>query len=316
MGTMQNIVFAGEKKKRAGGGVSFYVRDSIEYAVREDISKFNSQIECLFIEIDKKWVNQNKNVVMGVIYRPPDTDMALFNEQLQTILDEMKSENKSLYLLGDFNIDLLNIDKHKESHEFTDLMYSHSLIPNIVKPTRITDKSATLIDNIFSTNSLGNDCIFNGILYTDISDHFPVFHIDYSCTINSAPRIIKKRVYSEANKNVFSSRLRDMDWSFVTNANNPQDAYTQFVNEFSKTYNICFPIKTFRSSYKNRKPWLSDGLKKSIKKKNSLYRRKNRTKIPEHEEEYKRYRNRLTQLLHDSEREHYEQRLKDNQSNL
>ena len=82
--------------------------------------------------------------------------------------------------MGDYNINLLNVDKHAPIQDFADAMFSHSFFPVITKPTRVTDKSATLIDNIFYNNYVENSSSWAGILYTDISDHFPVYHIDYS----------------------------------------------------------------------------------------------------------------------------------------
>ena len=61
------------------------------------------------------------------------------------------------------------------------MMYSLGLYPLIDKPTRITDFSATLIDNIF-TNELHHN-ITSGILFNDISDHLPIFaHCEFNVT--------------------------------------------------------------------------------------------------------------------------------------
>ena len=81
--------------------------------------------------------------------------------------------------------------------------------------------------------------------------------------------------------------MRDTDWANVLSESNAQKAYSTFYSTFSQLYNTHFPIKTIKIGYKNRKPWLSSGLKKSIKMKNKLYKRKNKTKKPEHEAEYK-----------------------------
>ena len=86
-------------------------------------------------------------MIVGVIYRPPDTDMKIFNENIEEILSKINTENKITYFLGDFNINILNIDKHNETHDFTDIMFSASLLPTITKPTRVTSRSVTLIDN-------------------------------------------------------------------------------------------------------------------------------------------------------------------------
>ena len=75
-----------------------------------------------------------------------------------------------IYLAADFNIDILK-NNEKYIDDFLDLIYSYSLYPLILRPTCITDKSETLIDNIF-TNDLNNIC---GILMFDTSDHIPNF---------------------------------------------------------------------------------------------------------------------------------------------
>ena len=58
-------------------------------------------------------------------------------------------------------------------------MYSFSYVPVINKPSRIAQNSAKLIDNIF-VNNVDPDSI-QGLLYTDISDHLPIFMIAKRC---------------------------------------------------------------------------------------------------------------------------------------
>ena len=52
--------------------------------------------------------------------------------------------------MGDFNINLLNCESHPESNDFLLMLNSFFLPPCILQPTRITERSATLIDNIFA----------------------------------------------------------------------------------------------------------------------------------------------------------------------
>ena len=66
-------------------------------------------------------------------------------------------------------------------------MYSLCLYPLIDKPTRVTESSATLIDNIF-TNELRHN-LTCGILFNDISDHLPIFAL---CEYNIQRNIVKE----------------------------------------------------------------------------------------------------------------------------
>ena len=151
---------------------------SIECFVRTDLSYLNAHIKTIFIEIDKEQIGQDKHVIVGVIYIPPDTDIKIFNEYVSELLDKIRSENKCVACFGDYNIYLLNSDCQGPTQEFAELMYSYSLYPCITKPTRVSSKTASLIDNTFCNNIVDNQDVFTGILYTDISDHFPIFYID------------------------------------------------------------------------------------------------------------------------------------------
>ena len=48
---------------------------------------------------------------------------------------------------GDFNIDLLKINEKPIFNEYFHLLISHGFIPKITLPTRLSEKSGTLIDN-------------------------------------------------------------------------------------------------------------------------------------------------------------------------
>ena len=76
------------------------------------------------------------------------------------------------------------------------------------------------------------------------------------------------------------------------------------------------PLRTVKHYYKTKKPWLTEGLKKSIRRKNKLYHRKQKSKSEEHGQLYKQYRNKLNKLLHLAEQQHYDNLFKENKNNL
>ena len=154
------------------------VQSHLHYFERPDISTIESDMETVFIEISKDQLQIDKNILIGVIYRPPATDVRSFNAKLNVYLYKIRKENKICYLLGDFNINLLNHDTHNLTGEFYDLMTSNSFLPLITRPTRITATSATLIDNIFSNYLENCSHSMQGLMVTDISDHYPIFHVN------------------------------------------------------------------------------------------------------------------------------------------
>ena len=122
-------------------------------------------------------------------------------------------------MTGDFNIDLLKIDIHANSENFLNITGFSFFLPHILQPTRITDHSSTLIDNIFF-NSVEHFTINGNIVY-DLTDHLPNF-IFFNKFSALTPNIkIYKRYYSKLREeaNVVSS----IDWYLLFAKN--QDPY-------------------------------------------------------------------------------------------
>ena len=60
-----------------------------------------------------------------------------------------------------------------------------------------------------------------------------------------------------------------------------------------------------KRKYNNRKPWLSEALKTSIKHKNKLYKKCKHIKSAFYEEYYKQYKRKLQQLMKVAEKKYY-----------
>ena len=63
-------------------------------------------INSIFVEVDKSSAGSRLNLIIGCIYRPPWVPLAEFNYYLSTMLDLIVRENKIVFLLGDFNVNL------------------------------------------------------------------------------------------------------------------------------------------------------------------------------------------------------------------
>ena len=158
----------------SAGGTLLSISNNLSYKARNDSNFYKSaELESTFIEI----INHKKsNIIVGCIYKHPAMDLNEFNDYyLNELLHKLSSENKSVILFGDFNVDLLKYDNHHSTNEFLDSLSSHLLLPHITQPTRIRDTSKTLIDNIFSNTLIENTISDN--LTATLSDHLPQFII-------------------------------------------------------------------------------------------------------------------------------------------
>ena len=221
------------------------------------------------------------------------------------------------YLIGDHNINILDYGNHSATDEFVDMLYSHAFLSLINRPTRITQTSATIINNIFTNNIDERECGQNGILVTDISDHFPIFHIGHNTqVIESDETYIISRNDSNVNKLSFQQALSEIDLSEIYMISDAQPAFTWFYSRFTKLFDKHFPKRKIKYRYNTRKPWLTPALKESIRTKNKLYRKFMKIGSSHYECKYRRYRNKLNSLLKHAERPHFADLLESNKSNL
>ena len=93
-----------------------YIKTKFSYQIRNDLSVFIPHVfESLFCDIS---LHNTFNATIGVIYRPntpPRADLDMYLQTLQDILIQLNSGNKTVYIMGDFNIDLLKFKNHKKN---------------------------------------------------------------------------------------------------------------------------------------------------------------------------------------------------------
>ena len=196
------------RQTRSGGGVGILMKNNLNFIYRDDMSHFDEFCESLCVQIDRGAFDMSKNLLVAVLYRPPNTDSRVFVEVVNNFLDVVKKEDKLCLMKGDYNINILNYDVHPQTAEFVDLLYSYSFFPLINRPTRVTQSTATVIDNIFTNNLTCTEKSFQGLFVTDISDHYPIFHINWSHQQEDSKIFIMKSDIPTNIKNNFVRTLR------------------------------------------------------------------------------------------------------------
>ena len=132
------------------------------------------RLENIWLEISKGL----QKYVIGRLYRHPELDIDKFSAKIKKILLQVKKSNLPCFIAGDVNIDLVKYNSHNAISNYLDnlLMYRPNYVSTIVMPTRITDKSATIIDHIcYSPGPKYNFSfsVHSGNIWCDITDHLP-----------------------------------------------------------------------------------------------------------------------------------------------
>ena len=148
-------------------------------------------------------------------------DIKTFNEKyFNEVITKITDEKKICYLAGDFNIDLLKTETNADSKDFFDILTSNLFVPHITLPSRVTNRSQTLIDNIFSNNPELENCTSGNFTFS-ISDHLAQFLIA-PASMNRPPKTHNFKVRDTKNYSheELVADIININWTEVLESDN------------------------------------------------------------------------------------------------
>lgn len=308
------------RHNKTGGGVGFYINDSIDYKLLSTCSYMYDFIETIFIEVT---LPSNAKCLIGCVYRPPNSDLTGFHAKCEEILTGF-ANYKHKILLGDFNLDLIKFNSHQPTTDFIELMYSNGFQPLINLPTRITEQSATCIDNIFlhTHNKVLYD-ISSYIIVTDISDHYPVLlTLKPIKTHNSNPQPCNEEMKTKTKFNLMqcSEILQSMDWSaFKRDCETNSDInsiYHSFASIVDSAISSSTSISTVAPRKFSKHPWITSGLLSSSDEKHRLYNNYVKNPTPENKLRYVSFRNKFKSVLKLSKKNFFSNKFQEASNNV
>ena len=257
------------------GGVALYVHNSFTFS-RLPIDKYNQNsdvYESIYIEIFNKKSKLN-NIIIGNVYRRPSTmaeHVSTFITEFSETLNTVHERSKKAYISGDFNIDLLKIHMNSTFNTFFENVTSQGFYPKITRPTRISENSNTLIDNIF-TNNLGNKHT-SGILTSPIADHFMNFcilegdqHISQNSRYIEIESITANSIQNFKKSISKADIISKIDTSISANPNTNYNILSSIISN-SKDSHIPRKIRKLNKRKHKIKTWMTDELLNQINKK-------------------------------------------------
>ena len=193
--------------------------------------------------------------------------------------------------MGDININTLS--RSKISKDYLNLIRSEGFNPHIFGATRITETTQTCIDHIHS--NFASACT-SGSLAVEIADHLPVLSVVYDPAISPFPDRIKYRNFKKFNNITFKADLKRENWELVLNSNDCNESLSRFLHIFNRVSNKHAPLKILSIRNKSSKPWITSGLKKSLKTRDKLYKKWLLTHDLIWHTKYKLYRNKIVSI--------------------
>ena len=214
----------------------------------------------------------------------------------------MLKEEKEIYLMGDFNRDLLSNQVNKA---WTDYMEPFGLFQLVTQATRETAESKTLIDHIYANCQENVNSI--DIPRIGLSDHFPIFfthkmHVQPpKCNHYS----ICYRSFKEFDETKFICDLQAVPWDVIQLFEDTDDILEAWSDLFLEVVDKHVPIKLHRVKHKNQPEWITPDILDAIKC---------RHKSLANENEYKFWQNKVTKLIRNAKRDKYQLFIENNKS--
>lgn len=195
---------------------------------------------------------QQHDVLFSVLDRPPSGNTEQFKSFVECLLDYAFYKKLRWFLGGDFNINLLG-----DSTCSNDMI--HRIIAcgfkNVIQtPTRITVTSYSILDLLIT--NYDTPVTAAGTINCDLSVHCPVFLPYSECASRRKPiaPMITYQSIPDCGLEKFRNGILFSNWRPVMNSTNADDAYNSFMTIFTKHYNTCFPMKTFKPPRRVRNP--------------------------------------------------------------
>ena len=263
-----------------------------------DLSCNLEHIECVFINVKFP----ESNLVIGSCYRKPiSTNANAFIEDISRKISSLDTDHMKI-LCGDFNFDLLQIETEFITSEFMDTMLSLGLVHTISNPTRLTDSSATLIDNIFISNNLRYS---SGVLPYEASDHLPIFNIfhDILAKQNSVEEV-KFRLINDTTLDNLAASLLNYSFEEILNSQDIDFCIENLHNIILSEFFTNCPVITKRIHKRDRaKPWISGRIKLMIRNREISYQQYRQNLISF--TSFKRYRNYVSGQISLAKKQYY-----------
>ena len=254
-------------------------------------------------------MKHTKPIYVGVCYRNDQNNN--FIKCLENTLSKLKPDCDSL-VLGDFNICLLN-NKSKLCKDYKSLLKYYNCKQLVNSPTRVTEKYSTLLDHIFTNNI--EKFSQSGVLPMGLSDHY----ITYCTRKNTRGHIgthntITIRSLKNYSSVEFLDKLRNTNWTNITNCNDVNIAWLRFKEIFVNILDEIAPFKQVRIKTRTE-PWMSSEILELISERDKALFNANKSKSNKLlRQEYNMLRNKVQREVKNSKSNYFKDKIEEHKN--
>jgi len=280
------------------GGIAIYVKNMFDFCILPQFSFSVDDYETL--------CGICNNVLVCAIYRHHVNPCNLFLF-LENLLDYCTTYKYQPAILGDFNIDVRNLESSASKHliQIFELFNCQNYIRSITRPNI---SNGTTIDLCVSYSETEQLMVHAGTLASSISDHLPTFMI-LEAVEKPKPKINKVtiRLINESRMQQFTSEISNIDWfSLLSPIRNANEMFEKFSSKLEVLYSNCFPAKEVKSKHnRSRKPYITKHILAHITYRDQLYAKFMKTRDAVYLRLFKQVRNKVNKLILKSKQNYF-----------
>lgn len=280
-----------------GGGLLVYVKSSIPHRIRNEFTCVTG-IEYLIIEIMVK----AEKVMFIFIYKPPNIRNVDLVTSLGSLLDNFLTELRSIFIVGDINIDMQCPTRSVE-----EFMSMYNLRNIIDKPTCFKSiERPSIIDVILTNTPVRLASHLN--VSIGVSDHHNIICAATKMHLSlNQKRHIRYRSMKHFNAEKFVSDLSHVPFHICEIFDEPDDIMWSYNMMLTDVVDVHAPVKQ-KIIKKPQVPYMNGQLRKEINIKAMLRRKFERFKDNHSWSRYKAQRNLVTSLKRKSIQTYFNQR--------
>ena len=309
-----------DRNMKCRGGTGIYIKNGISFKEIK-LSKNVIQPEMCFIEVKCQYAK----VAVGVIYKTPlvsYTEYSILPEVLAPIITGYEHH----IILGDFNIDHLKPDSSACKFFRDHVLQPFDLSQMITEPTRITEKSSTLIDLLLV--SYPDYIKVVGVADVPcIADHCLIFASYAVKKPKFKPKIVIKRKMDNFNIEQFNSDISLAHWGSLSafDFDDIENKVTVFEKNYHDIIEKHCPNVEICVTHPTASSWLTSEIKQlqndrdkyyskfKIMKKSQKLQSKNdhnfKAKMNITENIYHQLRNKVTHAIRKSKKDVFEEKI-------
>ena len=260
-------VFRADRASR-GGGVFILVRRGL---LCTEQPQFRTECEILWVKLE---ITGSRPLYIGGFYRPEEDDLEGLQE-LQKSISKVMEHSDNVWVLSDFNLPklqwpdcepLIKPDcSCKQVYDyFIEILDDNNLTQVVTQPTRLNNT----LDLFLTTNPT---LIKEVKCQPGLADHDMVSAESLLKPTTHKPKPRKTFIFKKADWPALKLKLKQFQESFIKSSpgKSVEVLWHDFTSTLNKLREECIPSKHIQG--KSSLPWITQGIKRLIRKRDSLY---------------------------------------------